>query len=329
MRDLLEMPAADFPPDEAARLTELRSLDLLDSAPEERFDQVTRLAQRLFGVPVALVSLIDDDRQWFKSRQGVEAAETARDVAFCGHAILGDDIFQVPDAMVDPRFRDNPLVLADPGVRFYASCPIVGPSGAKLGSLCIIDRAPRGLSDQDRASLRDLADIGEQEIAARQMSTVDQLTGLSNRHGFELHASKILDVCRRRGTSATLLYLDLDGLKSANDQFGHAVGDEVLTSFAAVLGQALRTSDVVARLGGDEFAVLLAEAHSGDDPVARLRAAIDEHNEGADAAHQLAASIGVAYFDPAVDTELGSLVRRADAAMYADKRSSGISGAEA
>ena len=137
-----------MPKDEAQRLAELRSLGLLDSAPEDRFDRITRLAQRLFGVSAAMVTLVDEDRQWFKSRLGIDSAETPRDVSFCAHAILGPEIMTVPDATKDHRFSDNPFVTGNPGIRFYAGCPIVGPGGATLGTFCIVDQQPRELSGE-------------------------------------------------------------------------------------------------------------------------------------------------------------------------------------
>ena len=128
---MLEAPIL---PDEALRLETLRRLSLLDSEAEERFDRLTRMARRVFNVPIALVSLVDEDRQWFKSCAGMELSETPRDISFCGHAILGDGAFVIPDTLQDERFCDNPLVTGPPHVRFYAGCPLRGPGGRKLGS---------------------------------------------------------------------------------------------------------------------------------------------------------------------------------------------------
>jgi len=153
-----------IPDNEAPRLQALRVRGLLDSPAEERFDRLTRLAQRLFGVQIALVSLIDAQRQWFKSRQGLDVCETARDISFCGHAILSPDLFVVPDASVDPRFADNPLVLGPPGIRFYAGAPLSSADGYRLGTLCIIDSTPRTFGETERLMLRDLADLVETEI---------------------------------------------------------------------------------------------------------------------------------------------------------------------
>jgi phosphoribosyl 1,2-cyclic phosphodiesterase/GAF domain-containing protein len=152
------------PPDEPARLAAVRKSGLLDTAAEERFDRLTRLAQRLFEVPIALVSLVDAERQWFKSRQGLEVAETSRDAAFCAHAILAPHVMVVPDALADPRFADNPLVIGPPRVRFYAGQPVAAPDGSRIGTLCIIDHRPRDLSAEDVAALQDLARMVEEEL---------------------------------------------------------------------------------------------------------------------------------------------------------------------
>ena len=306
--------------DESNRLAQLRALALLDTDAEERFDRVTRLAQRLFGVPIALVSLVDADRQWFKSRQGLAVRETPRESSFCAHAILGDEVMQVVDATTDPRFFENPLVLGAPEIRFYAGAPIEGPGGAKLGTLCIIDREPRELSAADMTLLQDLAEMVEREIAAAHLATQDSLTGLTNRRGFDVIGAAILDICRGRGLSAALVYLDLDHFKLINDQQGHETGDTALQEFAAVLGDAFRGSDVIARMGGDEFAGLLVGAADGQEAIKRLHQALTTRNERAGARYRLWASAGVAAFDPASSESLAQLMGRADARMYEEKR---------
>lgn len=159
------MQAPPKPLDEAERIRELQCLQILDTGVEERFDRITRVAQRLFQTPIALVSLVDSERQWFKSRQGLEATETPRALSFCGYSILSDETFVVSDAWADPRFQGNPLVTGAPHVRFYAGAPLKGPNGYRVGSLCIIDHVPRNLSNAERAVLRDLADIAENELS--------------------------------------------------------------------------------------------------------------------------------------------------------------------
>lgn len=316
------MKTPDIPPDEDARLAELRSLNVLDTIAEERFDRLTRMARRLFGVDVALVSLVDENRQWFKSCAGMELSETPRDISFCGHAILGDGAFVIPDALQDERFADNPLVAGPPHVRFYAGCPLRGPGGRKLGTLCIIDSKPRAFSDEDVEMLVDLALMVEREFSAIEWATVDELTGLSNRRGFMMLAQHSLQLCTRQNIPAALVFIDLDHLKQVNDQLGHAEGDWVLVTFAQHLMKAFRGSDVVARLGGDEFLVLLTN-HSkaaAESAMARLQQALDATNEAEARGYDISFSYGLVEFDPKRHHTIGALISEGDSLMYKTKK---------
>lgn len=158
------MKAPEFTSHEQERLTALEQSGLLDSNPEERFDRLTRIACKMFDVPIALVSLVDRNRQWFKSCQGLAAPQTPRDISFCGHAILHSDVFVIEDTHDDDRFTDNPLVTEAPFIRFYAGAPLHNANGFRLGTLCIIDRKPRSFGKDDQALLRELADCVEREI---------------------------------------------------------------------------------------------------------------------------------------------------------------------
>ncbi|MEM8916833.1 MAG: PAS domain-containing protein, partial [Pseudomonadota bacterium] len=144
---------------EPARLAALRELDILDTPEERRFDEITALAARVFRVPISLVSLVDETRQWFKSNLGLTARETSREVSFCAHAIADDGVLVVEDALLDPRFRDNSLVTGAPNIRFYAGAPLKTKDGHRLGTLCIIDSRPRSLSEEEAGILRDMADM--------------------------------------------------------------------------------------------------------------------------------------------------------------------------
>lgn len=225
----MKIPA--LPQDDHVRIKTLRSLSILDTLPEERFDRLTRVAKRLFGVPIALISRVDENRQWFKSRLGLVISETSRDISFCGHAILGDGVFIIPNAIEDERFSDNPLVLNDPYFRFYAGCPLRAPNGQKLGTLCIIDREPRNFGEEDVEALEDLAAMAELELESIQLATLDELTNISNRRGFTMIAKHSLHLCERQKIPASLVFMDLDNFKSINDSFGHAEGDRALTFF--------------------------------------------------------------------------------------------------
>lgn len=316
------MLAPALPPDEATRVAALRSLNILDTSAEERFDRLTRLAKRLFGVPIALVSLIDADRQWFKSCFGLNMPETSRDISFCGHAILDDDILMIPDALLDERFFDNPLVTGDPCIRFYAGHPLRVPNGSKLGTLCLIDVKARELDDEERELLRDLARMAEQELAAVQLASLDDLTLLSNRRGFEALAQHAINLCRRLEKPASLLFFDLNRFKQINDTFGHAEGDRALTAFAEVMRKVMRDSDVIGRLGGDEFVVLLTQADGVETAAVlhQLAGALRTYNASQQRGYDIEYSVGQIQFDPARHGNVAELLAEADVAMYAHKQ---------
>lgn len=306
---------------EAVRLATLKSLDVLDTPPEERFDRVTRMARRMFRVPVALVSLVDENRQWFKSRAGLDAAETPRDVSFCGHAILGDDLFLIPNALDDQRFADNPLVTGAPNIRFYAGQPLRAANGVKLGTLCLLDTEPREFDHDDREALRDLASMVEDELSAVQTATTDDLTGISNRRGFMQLADYGLNFCVRHHQPAALAFIDLDRFKPINDTYGHAEGDIALAAFAEVMCASFRSTDLCARLGGDEFVVLLTGANKAEAElvIQKFTAQLRDYNIRANRGYELQFSYGVEEFQPTAPQSVEALLAAGDAQMYAIK----------
>jgi len=161
------MLPAPIPADDDARLQALRELLILDTPPEERFDRLVEFAASEFDVPIALISLVDGERQWFKARVGLDACETSRDISFCGHAIVQRELFEVADAALDPRFADNPLVVGAPWIRFYIGAPLVLPGGATIGTLCLIDTLPREFDALDRAILGTLRDLAVAELVGQ------------------------------------------------------------------------------------------------------------------------------------------------------------------
>lgn len=312
----MKMP--DTPGNEEQRLETLRSIDILDTDPEERFDRLTRMAKRVFDVPIALVSLVDENRQWFKSRVGLDTCETRRDISFCGHAILGDGPFIIDDTLQDERFADNPLVTGEPSIRFYAGMPLRYVNGTKLGTLCIIDHKPRSLDDEDLAMFRDLAEMAESELSAVHLASIDELTRIPNRRGFIVTAQNSISLCARHGLPVSLAYFDLDGFKTINDRYGHNEGDHALVSFAELMRRTFRDSDVFARIGGDEFVALLTNTGEkrAAEVLARFRGQVESFNAQANRGYEIKFTDGIVSVRPDEQSTIGDLLRQADVVMY-------------
>jgi len=316
----LKTPA--IPPNEEHRLRALHSLNVLDTLAEDRFDRLTRMAKAMFDVPIALVTLIDENRQWFKSCIGIDATETSRDFSFCGHTILGDGVLIINDTTQDERFADNPLVVGDPKIRFYVGYPLTVMHKWKIGTLCIIDYEPRNFSPEQCALLKDLAGMVEKELMAVQMATLDEMTNLPNRRGFMSIANRILAWCIRNNSSATLAFFDLNNFKTINDTFGHAEGDNALIEFAEQLDGAFRESDAVARLGGDEFVMLLSGVSKLEitDRMEAFKTHMAARNAESKRGYDISFSYGLVDFDPAVHHSTEDLLRCADTLMYEHKK---------
>lgn len=310
------------PLDEQTRLATLRSLDILDSLPEERFDRITRLAKRIFNVPIALISLIDADRQWFLSSMGIEVKETSRDISFCAHAILNDEFFIVPDASLDSRFNDNPLVTGSPNIRFYAAHPISAPNGSKLGTICLLDQLPRKFTDEDIQLLNDLVQMVEREISSTYTANLDELTMVSNKRGFIATGIVLFEFCKKNNIPISILYIDLDHFKPINDQYGHAEGDEALKAFSHILLENFRETDVVGRIGGDEFAVLMGNCTLEDCRINldRLGIAIETYNATALKKYEIKFSAGIVEYEPSKHLSVDDLLKEADFKMYQHKK---------
>ncbi len=318
------MKKPDIPRDEQTRLETLRSLDILDTPQEERFDRLTRMAKRMFGVPIALVSLVDETRQWFKSCVGLDASETSREVSFCGHTILDNSVFVIPNTLEDQRFADNPLVVNEPNIRFYAGCPL-SLNGHKLGTLCIIDQKPRSFEKEDIEALRDLGAMVERELAAVQLATLDELTNISNRRGFMMLAQHSLNICARQKIPAALVFMDLDKLKPINDKFGHAEGDHALMAFASQMKNLFRDSDLFARLGGDEFTVLLTNTtkQQAEEVIGRFSRSLKKYNQEAQRGYDVTFSFGIVEFNAEKRPMIDELLADGDSLMYMMKKSKG------
>ncbi len=310
------------PANEQARLNILHSLDIADSAPEERFDRITRLARRLFDAPIALVSLLDAEQHRVKSAAGLESDENAvQGMSFSAHTLLQDDPLIVPDTTLDERFRDNAMVTDVPFIRFYAGCPLILNDGSKLGTLCLFDRRPRNFDEQDLTLLRDLGRTTAQEIAALRRSTVDELTGLSNRRGFEALAQHALNLSRRLERPACMFCFDLNNFKRINIHYGRAEGDRALMAFARLLLEQFRDSDVVGRLGEDDFAVLLTNTVTADttNTLTRFKHAVTQHNLESNLPYSLDYSLGAVEYDAEMHHSVGELLQEADTLLHRNK----------
>lgn len=334
------MPAAPIPYDEAERLRTLQELQLLDTPIEERFDRITRILKQSLSVPMTAFSLIDEERQWLKSAQGPLPGEMPREDAFCGHAILGEGVLYVPDASMDTRFSDNPLVTGEVGIRFYAGCPISAANGQRIGTLCAIDTKARHMTAEEEQTLRDLASLVETELRATRLSLiqgdliselgmanrlalVDPLTLVWNRRGIEELLKDRWSEAARHGHHVMLAIADIDHFKSINDTHGHDTGDAVLRGVAQRLMGAVREEDAVGRIGGEEFLLLL----SGHNPEMLIHTVerIREHLVAqpiliGDKALIVTASFGAA---SCIASDIGheALIKRADEALYTAKRS--------
>ena len=333
------MVQAPLPSDDAARLRALRELGVLFTPAEERFDRIARLAARLLQVPVALVSLVDAEVQWFKANHGLPLNETARSISFCGHAILGDDTLVVPDTLQDERFHDNPLVTGEPFVRFYAGHPLRAADGSKVGTLCVMDTRPRLLGPAELELLRDLAGWAEDELRMkvlgevqqaliserdelRRRSMLDPLTRTWNRGAIEEVLERELARAEREGHPLAVIMADLDDFKLVNDTHGHPAGDEVLRGVVGEMRSTLRPYDAIGRFGGEEFLVVLPNC---DRPTAlviaeRMRARVAASAWwGAGGPFRVTMSLGVATTAPDGPGDAQALVSAADRALYRAK----------
>jgi len=320
------MPRADIHPAECDRLAALQSYEVLDTEPEESFDEIVALAARLTHSPIAMICFIDAQRQWFKARIGMTAAETHRDYAFCAHAIhTPDQPFVVPDAAADERFRKNPLVAGPPGIRAYLGVPLVNPEGHALGTLCVIDQVPRPGYAAEAAALKTLArtvttnlELRRSHLHVRRTAHTDALTGLPDRRAVMAALSDFL----ARDIPVGLILVDLDYFKGVNDSHGHAAGDKLLQQTAMRLQLATRNGDIAGRLGGDEFVVLLAGV--ADRAIAceiaeRISAAITLPVAHEGGVLRVSATLGVAVA-PADANDADMILRAADEALINAKR---------
>lgn len=303
------------------RLQALHSYCVLDSAREEPFDRVVRVARSVLRAPVALISLVDRDRLWFKARSGITFCDALREPSLCARTVESDEPFIVPDTHADPRFRMLPLVVGPPYVRSYIGVPLRTPAGYRIGGLCVMDTETREPQLEEIGILQDLAALVMDELELRLLATTDGLTGALSRRAFLAAAARDFAHVRRHGGALSCILLDLDYFKRINDTHGHAVGDRALQEVAALLKSSLRSEDYVGRLGGEEFAVILpgADRAAAYEIGERLRQRVMNAWLSTPAgAVRLTVSVGVAVLTPE-DARIEDLLRRSDAALYMAK----------
>lgn len=336
------MLRAPIPENEPERIASLRRMLLLSSPDEEAFERVTRTARRLFDAPIVLLSLVDERRQWFKSCIGLPIRETARDISFCGHAIMDDAVFVVEDARQDPRFFDNPLVTGEPHVVFYAGRPLRNLEGFRVGTLCVIDDAPRHFSCADRKALNDLGYWVEAIFCSRELSEVqkwvlqefdevrrlsllDPMLNIWNRGASEALLEREFEHAARASLPLSLLMIDVDSFKEINDSHGHPLGDAVLIEFVKRLLMQLRSYDIIGRYGGDEFMVILPNTDL-DGARAIGERLLESIKETPFMLHEsllkVSASVGVGCVNPLAQPQVMAkdLVRIADNGLLDAKR---------
>jgi len=321
------------------KIANIHSLDLFYTPLEERFERITRVARRALQVPVAAISLLNDDKQWFKSAAGWGISELPRDQAICKLTVEGSEFLAIRDTLEDPRVANLPIVVSAPRFRAYAGLPLIDEHGNAIGTLCVFDLKPRDFTAADRQAIIDLAAMAQRELLSDQLSNahaaltaklglarrealMDPLTHLWNRRGASVLLKGAFASADQRGTPLALALLDLDNFKRINDSHGHQTGDEVLRRIASRLLSSVRGDDAICRIGGDEFLVLMTET---DATVAarvaeRIRHAVtDTAIPTRDGAVPMSLSVGFTIRQPRDTTTVEALLERADQALLQSK----------
>ena len=315
---------------EEERLKELYSLGILDTHSEESYDRITKLITKIFQVPIALVSLVDANRQWIKSGCGFDAKETSREVSFCAHAIQEPELLIIPDAKNDSRFADNPLVQGEPYIRFYAGAVFRGPTSQPLGTLCLIDHKSRTLNDEEKAILVAFAHIVESEIIRSyhseklkkeiiKSSLYNELTGLPNRRFIDQILSQKIENARHGDDQKLLvLAISFQDLKKLNVALGRGTNFSILKAFGKRINKNIKTGDFVGQWQDDMLVLATAIKKTQEimPYVMHIREAVDEQFELNGTEVRLDTRIGTSVF-PEYGGEAGDLIENAIKAIPA------------
>ncbi len=323
------------PVNDDERIESLRELGLLDASFVDAYDSIVKLTRLATHKPICLFSIVDRYRQFFKAGIGLPVRQTSRQHAFCASTICQDDlnsIFHIEDALEHPNYRNNPLVVEEPKIRFYAGVPVLSPDGYPVGTVCVIGRKPGALHENVGDSLRSAKLLMESALSLQTRSVTDSLTGLFNRRHFGAQLEIEWDRAQRYATTLSVLMIDVDYFKEFNDRYGHLAGDDALAQVADCLnGCMCRPGDVLARYGGEEFIILLPNtgiAGAREMAARCIQTLLDRRvaHEGADGGH-LTISVGAvsvsavdafSHADP--EDAAKAVIAAADGNLYAAKK---------
>lgn len=308
-----------FKSDELGRQRALDRLGVMGTGKERAFERIVDLVTAIIKVPICAISLIDGDRQWFKARRGLSVDQTARDIAFCNHAIRSEAPFIVEDATKDARFANNPLVTQAPHIRSYLGIPLKLQDGYIVGALCVVDIEPRVFPAHQITILKAFAKVVLSELELRTVASTDALTGLMSREAWTSRLSMELERATRRPTDLCTMMIDIDHFSRINDLFGPGMGDIVMQEISRTIKRMTGRSDFVGRIGGEELAVCLVgrRREEGKALAESIRRSIAELRFPQHKGLRCTASIGVAALDNGKSAR--ALLKRSDRALYLAK----------
>lgn len=308
---------------EDRRLQIVQQYAILDTLAEKSYDDITLLASMICDAPMSTISIVDEERSWYKSKLGVESCQTDRDSSFCGQAVLNPtEPFIINDAIQDNRFINNQLVVDHPHIRFYAGVPLLSPDGYAIGTLCVLDKKPRSLSPERLKALEALSRMVISQMELDRLTKMLEfhcstcsLTGIPNRYAFDSKLALELEQAKKDSSPLSLLLIDVDCFKNYNDQFGHISGDDVLRQVAEVMSGVMRMQDFLGRFGGEEFAAILpnTDANQAIAIAERIRASVEKHKW---LNKNITVSIGVSCSNDVIDF---SLIKNKEFIDIADK----------